>query len=173
MCSASEAELATECERLQRQLHAVMEVRAAEINADNLRLVNYLTEVHSHLSGTCRMITTQIIVSAGHNLLWPMSGICMGLERLTTIYVCKPWRFAIAPLQQVQDESHACLPPRLLKRGMYVQENLKLEQENQRVILLLASNAKSENRGLLKDILSNVERLQREKAKVSHSTPHA
>ena len=43
--SASEAELATECERLQRQLHAVMEVRAAEINADNLRLVNYLTEV--------------------------------------------------------------------------------------------------------------------------------
>jgi hypothetical protein len=44
-CRASEAELAAENERLHRQLAAVMEVRAAEINGDNLRLVNHLTEV--------------------------------------------------------------------------------------------------------------------------------
>ena len=54
-----------------------------------------------------------------------------------------------------------------------MQENHKLEQENQRVIMLLASNAKSENRGVLKDILNSVERLQRDKAKVSHSSPPA
>lgn len=54
-----------------------------------------------------------------------------------------------------------------------MQENLKLEQENQRVIMLLASSAKSENRGVMKDILNNVERLQREKAKVSQSTSPA
>ena len=47
-----------------------------------------------------------------------------------------------------------------------MQENLKLEQENQRVITMLAASAKSENRGVLKDILSNLERLQRNKAKV-------
>ena len=45
IASATEAELAAEVERLHRQLAAVMEVRAAEINTDNLRLVNYLTEV--------------------------------------------------------------------------------------------------------------------------------
>ena len=54
-----------------------------------------------------------------------------------------------------------------------LQENAKLEQENQRVITLLAGSAKSENRGVLKDILNNVERLQRDKAKVSNCTyPH-
>ena len=47
-----------------------------------------------------------------------------------------------------------------------MQENLKLEQENQRVITMLAASAKSENRGVMKDILSNLERLQRDKAKV-------
>ena len=47
-----------------------------------------------------------------------------------------------------------------------MQENLKLEQENQRVITMLAASAKSENRGVIKDILSNLERLQRDKAKV-------
>ena len=47
-----------------------------------------------------------------------------------------------------------------------MQENLKLEQENQRVIAMLAASAKSENRGVIKDILSNLERLQRDKAKV-------
>lgn len=49
----SEAELASENERLQRQLSAVMEMRAAEINNDNLRLVNHLTEVsHDSLPPT-------------------------------------------------------------------------------------------------------------------------
>ena len=47
-----------------------------------------------------------------------------------------------------------------------MQENLKLEQENQKVITMLAASAKSENRGVIKDILSNLERLQRAKAKV-------
>ena len=54
-----------------------------------------------------------------------------------------------------------------------MQENQKLEQENQRVIALLATNAKSENRGVMKDILSNVERLQRAKAKVLCRGPRA
>ena len=36
---------ASEVERLQRQLAAVMESRAAEINDDNIRLVNHLSEV--------------------------------------------------------------------------------------------------------------------------------
>ena len=57
-----------------------------------------------------------------------------------------------------------------LRCSACLQENHKLEQENQRVIMLLASNAKSENRGVLKDILNSVERLQRDKAKVSHSS---
>ena len=43
--SASEAELAIENERLHRQLAAVMELRTAELNEDNLCLINYLTEV--------------------------------------------------------------------------------------------------------------------------------
>ena len=43
---------------------------------------------------------------------------------------------------------------------------MKLEQENQKYINMLAASAKSENRGVLKDILNNVERLQRDKAKV-------
>ena len=43
--SASEAELAIENERLHRQLAAVMELRTAELNEDNLYLINYLTEV--------------------------------------------------------------------------------------------------------------------------------
>ncbi len=47
-----------------------------------------------------------------------------------------------------------------------IQENLKLEQENQKYIIMLAASAKSENRGVLKDLLNNVERLQRDKAKV-------
>ena len=47
-----------------------------------------------------------------------------------------------------------------------MQKNLKLEQENQKVITMLAASAKSENRGVIKDILSNLERLQRDKAKV-------
>ena len=46
---ASEAELAAENERLHRQLAALMEVRAAEINGDNLRIVNHLTEVRCAL----------------------------------------------------------------------------------------------------------------------------
>ena len=50
--------------------------------------------------------------------------------------------------------------------AFFVQENLKLEQENQRVITMLAASAKSENRGVIKDILSNLERLKRDKAKV-------
>ncbi|CAL8464396.1 g3931 [Coccomyxa elongata] len=45
----SEAELASENERLHRQLSAVMEMRAAEINEDNLRLVNHLTEENGRL----------------------------------------------------------------------------------------------------------------------------
>ena len=51
-------------------------------------------------------------------------------------------------------------------RAFSTQENLKLEQENQRVITMLAASAKSENRGVIKDILGNLERLQRDKAKV-------
>ncbi len=50
MCRPSEAELASENERLHRQLSAVMEMRAAEINDDNLRLVNHLTEVSDDTS---------------------------------------------------------------------------------------------------------------------------
>ena len=53
-----------------------------------------------------------------------------------------------------------------LSHAYSMQENLKLEQENQRVITMLAASAKSENRGVIKDILSNLERLQRDKAKV-------
>lgn len=50
ICRPSEAELASENERLHRQLSAVMEMRAAEINDDNLRLVNHLTEVSNAMS---------------------------------------------------------------------------------------------------------------------------
>ena len=60
MRSASETELAAECERLHRQLRAVMEVRAAEINADNLRLVNYLTEVCLLPQAHCKCSITQV-----------------------------------------------------------------------------------------------------------------
>ena len=55
--SASEAELAIENERLHRQLAAVMELRTAELNEDNLCLINYLTEVcppHCSLYSTAR-----------------------------------------------------------------------------------------------------------------------
>ena len=42
---AEDAGQASEVERLKRQLAAVMESRAAEINEDNIRLINQLSEV--------------------------------------------------------------------------------------------------------------------------------
>ena len=49
-CRATEAaaEESGKLEELQRQLAAVMESKAAEINDDNIRLVNHLSEVSPH-----------------------------------------------------------------------------------------------------------------------------